>query len=200
MGHLQLVVNLIGLEKHVEDIVRGHVPVSCSQATASSRGAGADVSEDEVERSQDGIDQINLSGRERGKETTGEVKLSSEEEAKKGSKKLGNNDGSENSKEKREELGDLAEVKSSIFLGRGIGVSVFSILLRSTISVSRCSISIRWSSVTIRGSSILSSWCCCVLHGRSSIGGVSSIICKDTSSDGGKSNEVSGGHYEVDEF
>jgi len=151
-----VIVNLVSFHKHVQDTVRAKVEASNIQtALRSGRGTGANVAEDEVEGVEDGIDQVDLGSGQRGKDSAGEVQLGSEESSEERSEKLGNDDGSEDSKEKREELGDLAQIKSSIiFLGSGV-------LITSSIIA-------RWSSITIVRSTIL--------HGGSSVPGLGSSV------------------------
>jgi len=139
-----VIVNLVSFHKHVQDIVRAHVEVRSPQTASSGSSASANIAEDEVEGGEDGIDHVDLGSGQRGKDSAGEAQLGSEESSEEGSKKLGNDDGSEDSKEEREELGDLAQVKSRIiFLGSGVLVTS-SIIARGS----------RGGSVLYRGSSI----------------------------------------------
>jgi len=149
-------VNLVSFHQHVDDTVGVHAESLC-QTAASGSGAGSDVSEDKAEWGEDGVDHIDLGSRQRGEDSAGEVKLGSEEHAEEWGKELGNDDGSENSKEEGEELGDLAEVKSSaIFLGSLVLITGGSGILLGSISICGSSISIGRSSVLGSRSSV--SW------------------------------------------
>jgi len=183
-----VIVNLVGFQNEVQDTVRSHVEAVQAAATASSGCAGTDISEDKVQGVEDGIDQVDLSSGQGGKDSAGEVKLSSEESSEEGSEELGDDDGGKNSKEEWEELGDLAEVKSRVIL---LGSSV---LITSSIIARGSSITIVRSTVLHGGSSVPSL--------RSSVTGVCStvrclrssicrIICEGTSDDGSESDEVS---------
>jgi len=92
----KFIINFGGLVNHTENIVRTHIPVSF-KGTASGRSAGSNISEDQVEGTEDSIDQVNFGGRKWGKETRSQIELGAKKNTKKGSKKLGNNDGSKNS-------------------------------------------------------------------------------------------------------
>jgi len=142
------IVNLVSFHKHVQDTVRAHAEVRAPQTAAGGGGAGANVAEDEVEGGEDGVDYVDLGSGQRGEDSAGKVQLGSEESSEEGSEKLGNDDGSKDSKEEREEFGDLAQVKTSIiFLGSGV-------LVTSSVIAGGSSITIVWSTILHRGSSV----------------------------------------------
>jgi len=150
-----VIVNLVSFHKHVQDIVRAHTEVWTLQTAASGSGAGANITEDEVEGVEDGIDQINLGRGQRGEDSAGEVELGSEESSEEGGKELSNNDGCKDGKEEGEELGDLAQIKPRIILlGSSVLVTSSIIAGGSSVTIVGSTILYRRSSVPSLGSSV----------------------------------------------